>query len=88
MAPPSRVISRAPVINRKSALEPTRAMVRSGNCNSARESPPVLRAESPLMTSPGTARRGLRQERNEIDRLGDFGPLKRLASQDRGMYHA
>ena len=56
MVPLSRTISRVPAIKRKSALEPTRVMVRSGNCNSARELPPVLSAVSPLTRSPGAAR--------------------------------
>ena len=53
--PPSSVISLLSARKRKSALEPTRVIVRSGNSNSARESPPVLSALSPETTSPGTA---------------------------------
>jgi hypothetical protein len=54
--PLSNTISRLPGRKRKSALEPTRVIVRSGNSNSARELPPVLRALSPETTSPGAAR--------------------------------
>ena len=55
MVPPSNVISLLPARKRKSALEPTRVIVRSGNSNSAREFSPVLRALSPETTTPGTA---------------------------------
>ena len=54
--PLSRIISRVPAIKRKSEFEPTRVIVRSGNCNSARELPPVLRAVSPFTRSPRAAR--------------------------------
>jgi hypothetical protein len=39
----------------KRELEPTRIIAKSGNSNSARESPPVLRALLSRMKSPGTA---------------------------------
>jgi hypothetical protein len=55
MVPPSSVISLLPARKRKSALEPTRVIVRSGNSSSARELSPVLRALSPETTTPGTA---------------------------------
>jgi hypothetical protein len=50
--PLSRIISRVPAINRKSEFEPTRVNVRSENCNSARESFPVLRPVLPFTVSP------------------------------------
>jgi hypothetical protein len=55
MVSPSSMICLWPARKRKSALEPTRVIVKSGNSNSAREFPPVLSARSPEMTSPRTA---------------------------------
>ena len=58
IVPLSRMTSRPPGRNRKRAFEPTRVIVKSGNFNSARESPPVLRAVLPRTMSPSAARRG------------------------------
>ena len=82
MVPPSSVISLPPARKRKSALEPTRVIVRSGNSNSAREFVPCLESTIPRDDNTWDGFDIARQERNNIDGFGDLRALEGLRTCD------
>ena len=77
MVPPSRVISRPPARKRKSALDPTRVMVGSGNATSPRIAPGFeSRFAADHIAEGGWPGLHFKQERYQVYRPGDLGFLK------------